>query len=750
MAQQASSKKKSSGGGRPRNSEPQAQVFKQFTGMNIQENQADFDPDGVDHDQSDLQMTYMEIQNNVTVTPMKTLETVNKTIENFLVPPTGTEFTGPIVNVGAYIYAAVSKEDNTTGAVTYEIHKASVLKPTEWTQINVKNAAPKLGDLPSETEWTWIGLVGGYIVALTHSNNIFISEYKDNTSIEELSFYPQIESPKENKLTIYGDPWVYKRQYALYPRGSLKIKEVTSAEEAPPDDMQYRIGITYTLCNVFGPTEAAPIKYYWVNKPTTEWSSSCYLAIDHWADKDEGFNAMEFYYVEGEAQDPAFFYRLEFDLYGEDPRMSFHWDGYNTNTDMWTIANLSVPTKNYTAGVEAGYATSIDGRVYFWGNRKTPDRLYIGGNPGNELSVSTGTGGGFVDCDPGQGNRIKVVVKYKTQSGNNIVTMLCDNPNSQKEYRYNLVENNVSLSSEQSVKGWQAEHVSGAVGCKSPYGAVVAADGLYAVSRFGLALTTLTMEYNSQIRAQYVSDAIEPVFTDQIGYEFTDAVLIEMNDKLYLVFGRKSLGDLGESYLEGIIFCYDIDGKAWWTMTMQNEDPIMSIVPLDYEAAREGLICMTKNYASFIPLTKPDKPEDEPVDFFMQSGCIGTAQPLNGLQNLVQLEFRFDYFCGSMTITLVGIDQLGRKVTTTKHINHEKPVYNLAEYMRVDLKLESYTLSFKGKARFRMTHFIAKTFNLTNKRGIVWGFDSSQGLHKINDIRVYIKDYNDLKKAIIP
>lgn len=750
MAKQASSKKKSSGGGRPRNSEPQAQVFKQFTGMNIQENQADFDPDGISHDQSDLQMTYMEIQNNVAVTPMKTLETVNKTVEKLLVPPTGTEFTGPIVNIGAYIYAAVSKENSTTGAITYEIYKTRVLDPTKWAKISIKNAAPKLGDLPSETEWTWIGLVGGYIVALTSSNNIFISEYKDNDSIKDLSFYPKIESPKENKLTIYGDPWEYGRQYALYPRGSLKIKEVTSAEEAPPDDMQYRIGITYTLCNVFGPTEAAPIKYYWVNKPTTEWSSSCYLAIDHWANKDEGFNAMEFYYVEGEAQDPAFFYRLEFDLYGEDPRMSFHWDGYNTNTDMWAIANLSVPTKNYTAGVEAGYATSIDGRVYFWGNWKTPDRLYIGGNPGNELSVSTGTGGGFVDCDPGQGNRIKVVVKYKTQSGNNIVTMLCDNPNSQKEFRYNLVENNVSLSSEQSVKGWQAEHVSGAVGCKSPYGAVVAADGLYAVSRFGLALTTLTMEYNSQIRAQYVSDAIEPVFTDQIGYEFTDAVLIEMNDKLYLVFGRRSLGALGENYLEGIIFCYDIDGKAWWTMTMQNEDPIMSIVPLDYESAREGLLCVTKNYVSFIPLTKPDKPEDEPVDFFMQSGCIGTAQPLNGLQNLVQLEFRFDYFCGSMEIKLVGIDQLGRKVTTTKRINHETPVYNLAEYMRVDLKLESYTLSFKGKARFRMTHFIAKTFNLTNKRGIVWGFDSSQGLHKTNDIRVYIKDYNDLKKAIIP
>lgn len=746
MAGKASSKKKASGGGRPRNSEPQVQVFKQFTGMNIQENQADFDPSGISHDQADLQMTYMEIQNNVAVTSMKTLETVNKTVEKFLIPPTGTKFTGPIVNIGAYIYAATVNADSSE----YAIYRTEVLDPTNWTKIEVKSAVSKPETIPGTTEWTWIGLVGGYIVALTALNNIFISEYKENEPINDLSFYPKIDSPKENKLTIYADPWVYGRQYALYPRGSLKIKEVTAIDEAPPADMQYRIGITYTLCNVFGPTEAAPIKYYWVNKPTTEWSSSCYLAIDHKADKADGFNAMEFYYVEGEAQDPAFFYRLEFDLDGPDPRMSFHWDGYNTNTDMWAIANLSVPTKNYTAGVEAKYATSIDGRVYFWGNVENPARLYIGGNPGNELSISTGTGGGFVDCDPGQGNRIKVVVKYKTQSGNNIVTLLCDNPNSQKEFRYNLVENNVSLSSEQSVKGWQAEHVSGAVGCKSPYGAVVAADGLYAVSRFGLALTTLTMEYNSQIRAQYVSDAIEPVFTDQIGNEFSDAVLIEMNDKLYLVFGSHAPESLGENYLEGIIFCYDIDGKAWWTMTMQNEDPIMSIVPLDYESAREGLLCLTKDYSSFIPLTKPDKPEDAPVDFYMQSGRIGVAQPLNGLQNLVQLEFRFDYFCGSMEIKLVGIDQLGRKVTTTKRINHETPIYNLAEYMRVDLKLESYTLSFRGKARFKMTHFMAKTFNLTNKRGIVWGFDSSQGLHSDNDIRVYIKDYNDLKQAIIP
>lgn len=736
---QSQSKQRSSGAGRPKNSEPQVQVFKQFTGMNIQENQADFDPSGVDFDQSDLQMTYFEIQNNVAVTPMKALETVNAPVAKFLKPPSGYNFTGPMLNDGKYIYAATSG-----GQLWWTL----ALNPNGgWHKVAYENSTPSLGSIPQEHDWTWIGVVGGYFVALTATQDIFIKEHDENNPINTLEYHPQIPSPETNQLTIYGDPWVYGRQYALYPRGTLKIKEVTGADETPPDDMPYRIGITYTLCNVFGPTKAAPIKYYWVNHPTTEWSSLCYLAIDHYAKKSEGFNAMEFYYVEGEAQDPAFFYRLEFDLDSDDPRMSFHWDGYNTNTDMWSVANLSVPTSNYTRGVEAQYATSIDGRVYFWGCPQ-PDRIYIGGNPGNELSVSTGTGGGFADCDPGQGNRIKVVTKYKTQSGNNIVTILVDNVNSQHEYRYNLVENNVSLSSEQSVKGWQTEHVSGGVGCKSPYGAVVAADGLYAVSRFGLALTTLTMEYNSQIRAQYVSDAIEPVFLDQLGHGFSDAVLYEINDILYLAFGK---GDSSSNHwLEGIVFCYDIDGKAWWTQTLDTDEPILSIVPLDYEMRREGLLVTCASHSDFVPLTKPDKPDDEKVEFLLQSGCIGTAQPLNGLQNLVQFEFRFDYFCGSMTITLVGIDQLGRKVTTTKRINHEESVYNWAEYMRIDLKLESYTVKFEGTARFRMTHFMAKTFNITNKRGIVWGFDSSQGRHTANDIRVYIKDYNDLKKAIIP
>ena len=146
MAGKASSKKKSSGGGRPKNSEPQAQVFKQFTGMNIQENQADFDTSGISHDQADLQMTYMEIQNNVAVTSMKTLETVNKTVEKFLVPPTGTKFTGPIVNIGAYIYAATVNAD----ASEYAIYRTEVLNPKNWAKIEVKSAVSKPDGLPAD------------------------------------------------------------------------------------------------------------------------------------------------------------------------------------------------------------------------------------------------------------------------------------------------------------------------------------------------------------------------------------------------------------------------------------------------------------------------------------------------------------------------------------------------------------------------------------------------------------------------
>jgi hypothetical protein len=219
-------------------------------------------------------------------------------------------------------------------------------------------------------------------------------------------------------------------------------------------------------------------------------------------------------------------------------------------TSMWPTANLVAPTENYTKGAPSRKGVVIDGRMYFWGDGINPQRLYIGGNPGNLLSVSPGTGGGFVDVEPGSGVEIRHVCKYKTQSGSSIVTMLCDSEHSRSEQRFNLVENSISLSNEQSMKSWQAEQVSGAVGCKSYDGAIVCQDGLYAVNRYGLALTTMTMEYNSQIRTTYVSDAIKCVFTDDsMNDRLRKAVIIECDGVIYMACGKDG------NELDSLLFC---------------------------------------------------------------------------------------------------------------------------------------------------------------------------------------------------
>ena len=100
-------------------------------------------------------------------------------------------------------------------------------------------------------------------------------------------------------------------------------------------------------------------------------------------------------------------------------------------------------------------------------------------------------------------------------------------------------------------------------------------------------------------------------------------------------------------------------------------------------------------------------------------------------------------------VELTGIDQFGRKVTTKKQISHDSTVYNLAEYMRIDLRLQSYQIRITGQARFRLTHFIAKVYTMSAKQGLVWGFNDSQSFRSDGDIHPTFKDYNDIRQAII-
>ena len=511
------------------------------------------------------------------------------------------------------------------------------------------------------------------------------------------------------------------------------------------DAHPYRIAVAYAYINKYGPTVHSDQITFYASHPVDEWHGGRYLNISGTAPTGYGIEAVEFYYTVGNSSELQFAGRYDIPS-RNGGNWSFNWYGYLDATNMWPIANLIAPTENYTEGVKASHVACIDSRMYFWGDNSQPQRLYIGGNSGNSgnlFSISPGTGGGFVDVEPGSGQEIRIVTKYKTQSGASIVTMLCDSKNATREQRFNLVENSVSLSNEQNMKSWQAEQVAGAVGCKSFNGAVVCEDGLYSISRYGLALTTMTMEYNSQIRTNYVSDPIKPVFTDKNRSVLKNSAIIECDGVIYVAFGRD------DETIDDMLFCYDIDLKAWWTVTLDLDEPVLNLIHIDYEGYREGIGIVTAKHVYLLPLTMDDAPSD-PAEFptVIQTGELSTTQPQQNWFYLSQLEFRFDYFIGSVLVELTGIDQFGRKVKTRKHISHKSTQYNLAEYMRVDLRLQSYQIRITGTARFRMSHFIAKLYTMSAKQGLVWGFDDSQSFRRGGDIHPTFLDYNDIRQAI--
>lgn len=706
MAKKKQTKKPAAGGGRTANSEPRIQTFTQFGGCNFQLSPRDFQYDTGENDQSDLMMNFMVVQNNCRLTENKTFET-RQNIEELFEAPAGEELTDICALVQDELYVATKSKKVVYGK----------LGETLSGRVDVRDVDGEEKD----GTWTFLGYADDQLVGMTKGRQLWTA--------------PLGTHSLENAKTVPTPPALAYSD--VKAGGSLKISPSITA------DCPFRITLRYTHLNKYGPTLPSPALVLFASKPTTEWSGSAYLTISKTAPSGYGIVAVELYYTEDEYQDPAFLARV--DLASRDGgQWTYNWTGYLFDTSMWTIANLSMPTENYTPGVPASKMTQQDGRLYFWGG--DPEyRLWIGGNPGNLFSVSTGVGGGFCDVEPGTGQTIRVVSKYKTQSGNAIITVMCDNPNSTKEYRHNLLENNITLSNEQSTKGWQTEKISNTVGCKSYYGAGVWGDGLYAVSRYGLALTTMTMEYNSQIRVQYVSGPIEPAFVQKYGNQLAGSVLLCANDVIYMTFGAP------DGTMDNVVFCYDINLKAWWTYSLDVDEPILNMIHIDHQDHREGIGIVTPKHVYLLPTTQLAMPDVLPTfDVLIETGELGNVQPLQNMLHLTQMEFRFDWFIGDLEVQLIGIDQFGRKITTTKRIRHDEVQHNLTEYMRVDMKLESYKMVFKGRASFRMTHWMAKTYPMSNRNGIVWGFDSAQGHHSSNDIHRYFKDYNDVRLAVIP
>lgn len=710
----AQQKRRAQGGGRSSNSEPRQQVFRDFGGCNFELSPRDFTlGKEVDQEQSDLQMNYVVIQNNAGITSNKTIETRNNIVKLFDAP-SGRTLTDAAILIKNEFYIGLDD-----GELAYGTLGSNSLA----NRVTLDNNTGSANFL-----WQSFEYVDNKLVGTTDRQELWTGL----VSSHAIANAKQVPNPTQ-----------LDRQTNLTQKGSLKISG--SVDDTHP----YRVILAYAFINKYGPTVCSPSLSFAANYTVEDWHGGRYLNVhgnlsdvlgSSW--NTYGVEAIEFFYAVGNASNLQFAGRI--DLNPGTNAWSFNWFGYIDATSMWPVANLIAPTENYTKGAPASHVACIDSRMYFWGNTTNPQRLWIGGNPGNLFSLSPGTGGGFVDVEPGSGQEIRVVTKYKTQSGASIVTMLCNSKNSSMEQRFNLVENSVSLSNEQSMKSWQAEQVAGAVGVKGFHGAIVCEDGLYSVSRYGLALTTMTMEYNSQIRTNYVSDPIKPVFTDKNSILLKNAILLECDGVLYVAFGS------GDNEVDSLLFCYDINQKAWWTVSLDIDEPILNLIHIDYENYREGIGIITGNSVYLLPLTKNDSPVTE-ADFntTIQTGELSTTQPQQNWFYLSQMEFRFDYFIGSVLVELVGIDQFGRRISVKKTISHDETKYNLAEYMRVDLRLQSYQIRVTGIARFRLTHFIAKVYTMSSKQGLVWGFNDSESYRSNGDIYPTFKDYNDIRDAII-
>ncbi len=744
MPSRSSGQRRAQGGGRTPNSEPRLQVFRDFNGLNFElSNHDGIDVNAVytDSDQTDLQMNYVFLQNNVAVASNKTLETRDDIVRLFDAPE-DQKFTGPVCLIENKLYAAKRYLDGYwPSTLLPDEHQVGVGElsdqitgvPVMDDDIQILDKGIQV-DPPQHTghEWTSLYYYDNQLIGLTRQNSMWTGDLTHPVDDPDVQLTNALEIPRPTEPP------------ELVGMGTLVLSETETPE------CVYRIEVAYTYVSKFGPTEVSENKVFYANHPVSEWHAGCFLRLRGHVPSWMGARAVELYYTTDNAMQLILLGRTDVG----DPEQSvsswsYDWYGYVDATSMWPIANLIAPTENYTKGVPASKMCSIDGRMYFWGDNDNMQRLYIGGNPGNLLSISPGTGGGFVDIEPGTGQAVRNVCKYKTQSGNSIVTMLCDSPNSHKEQRFNLVENSISLSNEQSMKSWQAEQVAGAVGCKSYDGAVVCEDGLYSVSRYGLALTTLTMEYNSQIRTNYVSSQIKPVFVDDadLGRRLKNAMLLELDGIIYMALGDSSDG---HGRLDNVIFCYDIDLKAWWTYTLDVTKPILNLFHVDWEGAREGIGIVTEDSIYMLPTTNGDSNWDDPPehDFLIQTAELSTQMPQQSWQYLSQLEFHFDHIIGDVRITVRMIDMFGREIKAYKEISLDTMQNNYVEWMRIDQRVMSYVITMTGTASFRMTHFIARVYTMSNKISQVWGFDDCLSHRSSGSIHPTFKCYNDVRRAI--
>ena len=688
-------------------SEPRVTSLRQWAGINVNEKSPGWNPlDSAfaEPNQVDLMDNFLMVQNNCLCTVGKSIETRD---DDVLVAtaPRGVELTGVVC----------LQQDNLICAFSDGSIRVHVLgdPASSWTNVPVTDP-----DGSQSHQWTEIGYYADTLICLSDEAECFIG-HLDGMTTDGVSSQRLIPDPTA--------------QATLTPMGTLETGEVS------------RIQMTYVYTNVFGSTLRAPISTIYVNSSPVEWSAAKYLRINGTAPTGYDITGIDVYFTMDDNTEFAFAGHVTL---ADGGAWSFNWLGALADTSQWTNVSLELPTENTTKGVNARHLTHIDGRLYFWGG-DLEYRLYIGGNPGNELSVARGVGGAYVDIEPGTGTRVECVLKHKTYSASSIITVLCGNPNTEQVKRFNLLETNVTVTNELTSKGYMTEEVSNVVGCNSRWGAGVFEDGLYAVSRYGLALTTHAMEYNNQLRVGYASDQIKPIFTDRLGNRLNNARLVYVDGIVHLVLGEKDSDNL-----DPVIFCYDIGAKAWWTYTYGTDEKILHVFAVDSQDFEEGCGIVTPTRVALIPTTGP-KLDTAPNfgDCYLETGELSVRLPPNESMYLCQMELDFDYFVGDAEVVVTGVDYYGRRFEVRKTVSYDEMVLNLQVWLRVDLIVRTYHLSVRGPARFRLIQVLQKTFSQSSKINLVYGFDAQATVKShYDDTGTFdaIKSYNNLYHALIP
>ena len=688
-------------------SEPRVMSLRQWSGINVVEKSPGWNPlesEFAEPNQTDLQDSFLMVQNNCLCTVSKSIETRDDDVL-IATAPDGVSLTGVVC----------LQRDNLIAAFDDGSIRIHVLgeDPATWARIPVTDP-----DGSGSPKWTEIGYYADTLICLSDEAECFIGHLGGLTT-DGVSSRRLVPDPTEGAT--------------LTPMGSLETGEVS------------RIQMTYVYTNVFGSTLRAPISTIYTDSSPVEWSAAKYLRINGTAPTGYDITGVDVYFTMDDNTEFAFAGHVTLTDGGA---WSFNWLGALADTSQWTNVSLELPTENTTKGVNARHLTHIDGRLYFWGG-DMEYRLYIGGNPGNELSVARGVGGAFVDIEPGTGTHVECVLKHKTYSASSIVTVLCGNPNTEQVKRFNLLETNVTVTNELTSKGYMTEEVSNVVGCNSRWGAGVFEDGLYAVSRYGLALTTHAMEYNNQLRVGYASDQIKPIFTDRLGKRLNNARLVYVDGIIHLVLGEEE-----SDSLDPVIFCYDIGAKAWWTYTYGTDEKIRHVFAVDSQDHEEGCGVVTPSKVALIPTTGPKM--DTPPNFgtcYLLTGELSVRLPPNETCYLAQIELDFDYFVGEAEVVVTGVDYYGRRFEVRKTVTYDEMVLNLQTWIRVDKLVRTYHLSLKGPARFRLIQVLQKTYSQSGKVNLVYGFDAwgqTRDHYDNTGAFDHIDSYNNLIKVIVP